>query len=175
MIKIKGEKGMTLMELLIAVLLTFIVGSAALEFYASQHNHWLNQTDISDMQQNIRALLDELSRNLRSAGYGIIVNHPSVRVTSDTLVIFRKDSTKIDTIQYYVSSADSLHPNLVKKINQDPAQVFAEDIESVQFVRSGAVVTVTLVAREGRRDPEYSGDGYRRRTLVARAEVRNRM
>jgi len=175
MIKIKGEKGMTLMELLIAVLLTFIVGSAALEFYASQHNHWLNQTDISDMQQNIRALLDELSRNLRSAGYGIIVNHPRVRVTSDTLVIFRKDSTKIDTIQYYVSSADSLHPNLVKKINQDPAQVFAEDIESVQFVRSGAVVTVTLVAREGRRDPEYSGDGYRRRTLVARAEVRNRM
>jgi type II secretory pathway pseudopilin PulG len=175
MIKIKGEKGMTLMELLIAVLLTFIVGSAALEFYASQHNHWLAQTDISDMQQNVRALLDELSRNIRSAGFGIIVNHPSVRVTSDTLVIFRNDSTKIDTIQYYVSSADSLHPNLVKKINQDPAQVFAEDIESVQFVRSGAVIAVRLVAREGRRDPEYSGDGYRRRTLIARAEVRNRM
>ena len=175
MVKIKDEKGMTLVELLVALLLTFIVASAALEFYASQHNQWLAQTDISDMQQNARALLDELSRNIRSAGYGIIVNHPSVRVTSDTLIIFRNDSTKIDTIQYYICFEDALHPNLVKQINQDSPQVFAEDIESVRFMRSGALITVRLVAREGRRDPEYSGDGYRRRTLVARAEVRNRM
>jgi type II secretory pathway pseudopilin PulG len=175
MIRIKGEKGMTLLELLIAVLLTFIVGSAALEFYASQHNHWLAQTDISDMQQNVRALLDELTRNIKSAGFGILVNHPSVRVTRDTLFIFRRDSTKIDTIQYYVSFADSLHPNLVKKTNQGSAEVFAENIESAEFALSGAVVGVRLVAREGRIDREYSGDGYRRRTLVVRAEVRNRM
>ena len=175
MVKIKDEKGITLVELLVAVLMTFIVGSAALEFYASQHNQWLVQTDISDMQQNVRALLDELSKNIKSAGYGIIVNHPSVRVTPDTLFLFRRDSTKIDTIQYYVSFADSLHPNLVKKTNQAAAEVFAEDIESAQFAVSGAVIGVRLVAREGRRDPEYSGDGYRRRTLVARAEVRNRM
>lgn len=175
MVKIKDEKGMTLVELLIAVLLTFIVGSAALEFYASQHNQWLAQTDISDMQQNVRALIDELSRNIRSAGYGIMAGHPSIRVTPDTLTIFRKDSTKIDTIQYYISFADTLHPHLMKKINQDPASVFAEDIESVQFVQSGALITVTLVARQGRRDPEYAGDGYRRRTLIARAEVRNRI
>jgi type II secretory pathway pseudopilin PulG len=175
MVKIKNEKGMTLVELLIATLLTFIVGTAALEFYASQHNQWLAQTDVSDMQQNARALIDELSRNIRSAGYGIMHSHPSVRVTSDTLIIFRKDSTKIDTIQYYISSADTLHPNLVKKINQDAAFVFAENIESVRFVRSGALITIMLVAREDRRDPEYTGDGYRRRTLIARAEVRNRM
>ena len=173
--KIKGEKGVTLVELLIALLMTFIVGSAALEFYVSQHNQWLTQTDISDMQQNARALIDELSRNIRSAGYGILFGHPSIRVTSDTLTIFRKDSTKIDTIQYYVCFADSLHPNLVKKINQGAASVFAEDIESVQFLQSGALITVSLVAREGRKDPEYVGDGYRRRTLIARAEVRNGM
>jgi len=175
MIKIKCEKGITVVELLIALLLTFIVGSAGLEFYVSQHNQWLTQTDVSDMQQNARALIDELSRNIRSAGYGIMTGHPSIRVASDTLTIFRKDSTKIDTIQYYISFAVTLHPNLVKKINQDAASVFAEDIESVQFVQSGALITITLVAREGRRDPEYTGDGYRRRTLIARAEVRNRM
>ncbi len=175
MVKIKDQKGITLVELLIALLMTFIVGSAALEFYASQHNQWLAQTDISDMQQNVRALIDELTRSIRSAGYGIIVGHPSLRVTSDTLMVFRRDSTKIDTIQYYICFADTLHPNLVKKINQSAAQVFAEDIESVRFVRSGALITVAMVAREGRIDREYSGDGYRRRTLIARAEVRNRM
>ncbi len=173
MVKIKDEKGITLVELLVAVLITFIVGSAALEFYASQHNQWLAQTDISDMQQNVRALLDELTKNIRSAGYGIIVSHPRVDVTSQTLTIYRKDSTKIDTIRYYVSSADPDHPNLVKQINQDSPQVFAEDIESVQFAQTGNLITITLVAREGRRDPEYAGDGYRRRTLIAAAELRN--
>jgi hypothetical protein len=170
---IKDERGITLVEVLVASLLTFIVGSATLEFYVSQHNQWLTQTDISEMQQNARALVDELSRNIRSAGYGIVAGHPSFRVTSDTLTIFRKDSTKIDTIQYYICSVDTLHPSLVKKINQNPAQAFAEDIESVQFLQSGALITVTLVAREGRKDYEYTGDGYRRRTLIVRAEVRN--
>jgi hypothetical protein len=175
MVKIKDERGITLVEVLIAALLTFIVGSAGLEFYASQHNQWLAQTDISDMQQNGRAVLDELTRSIRSAGYGIITGHVSITVTSDTLTIFRKDSTKIDTIQYYVCFTDTLHPNLVKKINQDAAQVFAEDIESVQFLQSGALITAILVAREVRNDPEYAGDGYRRRTLIARAQVRNRI
>ncbi|UCB51936.1 MAG: hypothetical protein JSV10_08085 [Candidatus Zixiibacteriota bacterium] len=173
MARIRNEKGITLVELLIALLMTFVIGSVAMEFYASQHNHWLAQTDVSDMQQNVRALLDELTRNIRSAGYGIIAGHPRIRVTSNALAVFRKDSTKIDTILYYVSTLDPDHPNLVKQINRDSPQVFAEDIESIQFVRTGNLVTVTLVAREGRRDPEWYGDGYRRRTLVAAAELRN--
>ncbi|MCK4224836.1 MAG: prepilin-type N-terminal cleavage/methylation domain-containing protein [candidate division Zixibacteria bacterium] len=175
MVRVKNQKGITLVELLIACLLTFIVGSAALEFYSSQHNQWLAQTDVSEMQQNARALKDELTTSIRSAGYGIIVGHPRMVVTSNTLTIYRKDSTKIDTIQYYLSTANPDHPSLVKQINQDTPQVFAEDIESVQFSRSGNLITITLVAREGRRDPEYAGDGYRRRTLIVSAEVRNKM
>lgn len=175
MVRVKNQKGITLVELLIACLLTFIVGSAALEFYSSQHNQWLAQTDVSEMQQNARALKDELTTSIRSAGYGIIVGHPRMVVTSNTLTIYRKDSTKIDTIQYYLSTANPDHPSLVKQINQDTPQVFAEDIESVQFSRSGNLITITLVAREGRRDPEYALDGYRRRTLIVSAEVRNKM
>jgi Tfp pilus assembly protein PilW len=171
--RLRDQKGMTLVEVLIAGLITFIVGGAALQFYASQHNQWLAQTDVSDMQQNVRAMLDELATNIRSAGYGIMTGHPRIWVTSNTLAIFYKDSTKIDTIQYYVSFADSLHPNLVKRINQDSPQVFAENIESVQFARSGSLLTVTLVAREGRKDPEYPLDGYRRRTLTADIKLRN--
>jgi Tfp pilus assembly protein PilW len=175
MTRIKDQKGMTLIEVLIACLMTLIIGSAALEFYSSQHNNWLAQTDVSDMQQNARALKDELTRNIRSAGYGIIAGHPRIIVASNALTIFRKDSTKIDTIRYYVSFSDTSHPALVKQINQDSPQTFAEDIESVQFTRTGNVITVTMVARESRRDPEYALDGYRRRTLVVSAEVRNKI
>jgi type II secretory pathway pseudopilin PulG len=171
--RLRNQQGMTIIEILVAGILTLIVGGVALEFYASQHNQWLAQTDVSDMQQNVRTLLDELTTNIRSAGYGIMTGHPRIQLTSNTLTLFYKDSTKIDTIQYYVSHTDSLHPNLVKKINQGTPQIFAENIESIQFIRSGNIVTVTLVAREGRKDPEYALDGYRRRTLTADIELRN--
>jgi Tfp pilus assembly protein PilW len=175
MARIKNQKGMTLVELLIAALMTFIVAGAALEFYSSQHNQWLAQTDVSDMQQNARALKDELTSNIRSAGYGIIAGHPRMLVTSNSLTIYRRDSTKIDTIRYYLSNGDPDHPALVKQINRDSPQVFAENIESVLFARTGNLITVTLVAREGRRDPEYALDGYRRRTIIVSAEIRNKM
>ncbi|NIM99658.1 MAG: hypothetical protein GTO24_16775 [candidate division Zixibacteria bacterium] len=175
MVRIKDQKGISLLELLIAGLLTFIVGSVALEFYSAQHSQWLAQTDISDMQQNARALKSELTGSIRSAGYGIITGHPRIAVSSTTLTVYRKDSTKIDTVRYYVSWADSAHPAFVKQINQDSAQVFAEDIELAQFTRTGNVITVRLVARESRKDPEYALDGYRRRTLVVSAEARNKM
>ena len=170
---IKSQKGVTLLELLIACFLTFIIGAAALEFYSSQHNQWLAQNDVSDMQQNVRALMDELSRNIRSAGYGIMSTHPRIWVFPDTLMIFRRDSTKIDTTRYFVYTADTLHPHLVKQINLSSPEVFAENIESVRFVQAGSLVRVALVAREGRRDPELPGDGYRRRTLIADVELRN--
>ena len=83
--RIRDQKGMTIIELLIAALLTFVIGGAALEFYSAQHNHWLAQTDVSDMQQNARALKDELTANIRSSGYGIIAGHARMLVTANTL------------------------------------------------------------------------------------------
>lgn len=172
---LKDQKGITLIEVLIAALLTLIIGAAALGFYVTQHNSWLVQEDVSEMQQNIRVVLDEISKNIRKAGFGVTAGHPTILVQQDNLTIFYKDSVKIDTIRYYVSWVDTLHPRLVKKVNSDYAQAYAEDIESIQFGQAEKLITISIVAREGRRDPEYTGDRYRRRTITSKAEVRNRI
>ena len=171
----KDQKGITLVEVLIAAVLTLVIGAAALGFYVTQHNSWLAQEDVSDMQQNIRVALDEISKNIRQAGLGVTAGHPTLLVQNDKLTIFYKDSTKIDTLQYYVSWADPLHPRLLKRINSNYPQVYAENIESIQFTQADKLITITIVAREGRKDPEYAGDGYRRRTITSKAEVRNRI
>jgi type IV pilus assembly protein PilW len=171
----KDQKGITLVEVLIAAVLTLVIGAAALGFYVTQHNSWLAQEDVSDMQQNIRVALDEISKNVRQAGLGVTAGHPTLLVQNDKLTIFYKDSTKIDTLQYYVSWADTLHPRLLRRINSNYPQVYAEDIESIQFSQADKLITITIVAREGRKDPEYTGDGYRRRTITSKAEVRNRI
>ena len=172
---ILSQKGITLIEVLIAALLTFVVGSAALEFYALQHNQWLAQEDISDMQQNARVALDEITTNVRKAGFGVVANHPTLLLGTDSIIVFIKDSTKIDTISYYIDRHNSRNPNLMKKVNSLYPTIFAENIESLTFNKVGKLVTLTIVAREKRKDPHYIGDHYRRRTLVSKAEVRNRV
>ena len=173
---LENQKGITLIEILIAALLTLIIGAAALGFYVSQHNSWLVQEDISEMQQNLRVVLDEISKNTRRAGYGVPAGHPTILLRPDTLTLFYQDSLQIDTVKYYVSRADSLHPRLVRQINANYARAYAEDIESITFSQVEKLITITIVAREGRRDPEYTGqDKYRRRTITSRALVRNRI
>ncbi len=63
-----NELGFTLIEALVAILLTGIVGAAAFEFFVIGHNNMLVQENVSDMQQNVRAGTDEIVRQLKNAG-----------------------------------------------------------------------------------------------------------
>jgi hypothetical protein len=63
-----GERGFTVVEVLLATFLTSIIGIAALNFYSAEHNTLIVQQNVSDMQQNLRASVDEVVRNLRNAG-----------------------------------------------------------------------------------------------------------
>jgi len=170
---LKNQKGITLVELLIGALMSLIILSAVLGFYVTQHDHWLVQEGISDMQQNSRALLDELTRYIRKAGYGMAAGQTCFQITGDTLTIFVKETAKVDTTKFYVSNAVAAHPNLMKKVNTQAAQLFAENIESVQFVQAGTAIQVNLTAREDTKDDTYIGDKYRRRVLQSRIKIRN--
>ena len=57
--KIRSNKGVTLLELLVASVIALIATGAALEVFISQQKGWLAQENISDMQQNGRAGIDE--------------------------------------------------------------------------------------------------------------------
>jgi len=167
-----GQRGVSLVELLIAVTLTVLIGAVMLEFYISQHNQYLVQEDISDMQQNARVAMDEITKNVRKAGYGL-VSHPSISVGNDVLTIYFKNGSQTDTIVYYISRADALHPNLMKRVGSGSAQVFAENIDSLRFNQSGQLIYVRIVAREDKRDEDFIGDNYRRRIYSSFVKVRN--
>ncbi len=169
---LKNQKGITLIELLIGALMSLIIVSAVLGFYVTQHDHWLVQEEVSDMQQNGRAVLEELTRFVRKAGYGM-AGQTAFRITGDTLTIFVKETGKVDTTQFYVDVSNATHPNLMKKVNTQAAQLFAENIESIQFVQAGTMIRVNLTARENTKDDTYIGDKYRRRVLESRIKIRN--
>lgn len=65
---LKSNKGFSLVELLIALFLTGVISTAALSFYISEHNNMLVQHSISDMQQNLRVCMEEITMRARNAG-----------------------------------------------------------------------------------------------------------
>lgn len=67
--KVKKQTGVSFLEVMIAVALMGIVTTAILRFYLTQHRHYMVQEDITDIQQSVRASIDELTRNIRMAGH----------------------------------------------------------------------------------------------------------
>jgi len=65
------EKGFTIIELLIAVLLAAIVTSAAMALYITQHKQLVVQDEVADMQSSVRASIAEVSTKVRMAGYKV--------------------------------------------------------------------------------------------------------
>ncbi len=171
---LQSNRGITLVEILIGSLMSLIIAASLMEFYIGQHNQWLAQEQISDMQQNSRAVMEELTRQVRSAGYGMAIL-PFYQINGDTLTVYTKPGAKVDTIRYYVDRTDTSHPNLVKKVSTAAAQLFAENITQITFTQLGSgALQLTFTAREARKDEDYaSNGGYRTRQVTSRVKLRN--
>ncbi len=82
--RIINAAAFTMVEMLIAALLTTVIVTAALKVYNVQQKHLLVQEQISDMQQSVRSSMDELSTKIRLAGYGLPPNFTSPIIASNT-------------------------------------------------------------------------------------------
>lgn len=271
----RTECGITLIELLISLLAASILIGGALQFFSGQFGTVLVQRQISDMQQNARAALDDITIKLRNAGANLPAGLPAF-VTADTnpdtlsiryapfsgsvpvgwastansstpieidiaidisafsadqhVYIWYSDKSEgewfyiknivtnagsgrheiyhiksplkfnpgpghflvaLRSSRYYVDATDTLHPLLMRAENGTAPELYADDIEDLQFqyVLSGGdtvetlgandsvyFVRVALTARthgEDIRSLDAGVDGYRHRTLETGVMIRN--
>jgi len=91
---LKSIRGVTLVEVLLALLITGIISAAMFRVYINQHHAWMIQDRVIEMQQSARASIDELTRQLRMCGYALPV----------TLDAFTAYNTDPDTITIYYKS-----------------------------------------------------------------------
>ncbi len=171
-----NQRGVTLVEVLIASFLTVLVGAAAMEFYVTQHKTWIIETEVSEIQQNARAALDEIASKMKMGGYQVGA-HPAFEVGQDSIIVYyRNDSTAhIDTVAYFVDASNPSRPWLMRQFNSDAAEAYAENVETMTMtLLSSRLIELSLVARAGRPDSTIiDGDGYRRRTLTTQIRIRN--
>lgn len=95
----QDSRGFSLLEVLIALGLTALITSAVLTAYWNQHRNYIVQDDVTSIQQNARAGIDELSRHIRMAGNDLPLG-------LDPIIASNTDPDTI-TIRYRINDCDT--------------------------------------------------------------------
>ncbi|MCF8126437.1 MAG: prepilin-type N-terminal cleavage/methylation domain-containing protein [Desulfotignum sp.] len=64
-----GPQGFTLIEIMVALLISSVLATAIYSFFITQHHAYTVQDQVIEMEQNARAAMDMIRRELRMAGY----------------------------------------------------------------------------------------------------------
>jgi len=88
--KLRGLRGISLVEVMIALVLTGIVATAVMRLFTTQHQNYLVQDRVVNAQQSARAIIDALVRHVRMAGFDIPIGVAPLQAANtdpDTIVV----------------------------------------------------------------------------------------
>jgi type IV pilus assembly protein PilW len=173
-----NRKGFTLVELLIAMAISGIVAGAIFTAFQSQQKSYLIQDQVAEMQQNIRAAMDIMVREIRMAGYDptrfsgatiLSANSSNINITMDIDGDGNCSSTETITYSLYDAYGDS--DNDIGRQVGGLKRAVAENIEEIEFyytLADGTNTTATtnyseirsvqiaILARAEREDSKFS-------------------
>jgi type IV pilus assembly protein PilW len=137
-----SERGFTIIELLVAMAISLVVMAAIYSTYRSQQASYIVQDQVSIAQQNLRAAMYSITREIRTAGFNptqIGGNLFEIKEATDTAITFTADNGAgananngtlegDETIRYFLSGTD-----LMRQVGGTAAQKLAENIEAIGF------------------------------------------
>jgi type IV pilus assembly protein PilW len=167
----RTDQGFTLVELLVSMVIAGVVSAAIYSTYHTQQKSYMLQEQLTAMQQNLRAAMFYMAREIRMAGLDPTrsANFGVTNATSDrfSFTLDKNRDGDIATNERVVYALDDSDDELVDKDNK----TVAENIDALNFVYLDASgdpladpvpltdirsVEVTIVARTGRADPGYT-------------------
>jgi len=201
--KTGNNRGFTIIEILIALALGLIVFASLFMVFNAENRSYALQADIAEMQQNARAALEIMSREIRMAGYdptgtalaGIVeAEKDRIHFTLDITSTYGPDEPDGDTqdpnedVVYSLYTSSGIQ-KLGRRTGNGVNQPVAEHIDDLTFeylTDSGGAATsvseigkirIRLTARTADSDPGYNdpvhGDHYRRYTIETLITPRN--
>ncbi|MFC1533001.1 PilW family protein [Thermodesulfobacteriota bacterium] len=176
----RNQKGFTISELLVAMTIGGIVMVTAYSMYMSQTRSSKITEEVSGLQQNLRAAMYHIERELRMAGYNPTRSTSGAFrftiISSSNSVTFTMDNSENgaldpgETITYFFRATDN---TLIR--NAGTNQVVADNISNLSFAylnASGTATTDGATVRSVDVTLTASGDGHTRQ-LVTRVRCRN--
>ncbi|MBW1997172.1 MAG: PilW family protein [Deltaproteobacteria bacterium] len=146
-----SNHGFTITEILVAMIMSGIILTSVFSSFQSQQGSYLTQEQVCAMQQNLRAGLYLMEREIRMAGYdpigaagaGIqVASADTIRITSDITDDSGTGGPDGDTgdpgedITYLLSDGDGDGDNDLRRndVNGTGLQTLAENIDALNFV-----------------------------------------
>ena len=156
------KSGVTLVELLVVVVLTLMVGGTALTLYRTALNSASTQMGIIEQNQNMRTALHVVARDVRMAGNGMgFLSSQKVNIFVDDAWFSYKDSpnpgayaifgesggaTKSDTVTVFHTSNESARPIGYLAIPFSPSPSGATTITLDGALKEGVVKLGDVIA-----------------------------
>jgi type IV pilus assembly protein PilW len=140
-----NETGFTLIELLAVIFVSSIIMAAIYSLFISQHVAFSAQEQMSEMMQNLRVSMDQMSREIRLAGYknststfnGIATAQPTtIRILAD----LNQDGDTVDDDEDITYSYDA---NTKQIWRNSPGLPIADHITNLTFLYTLADGTTT--------------------------------
>jgi type IV pilus assembly protein PilW len=180
--KIADRRGFTLIELIVAILLSMVAMTTIYSSYITQTKAYIVQQQVVAMQQNIRAAFMFIQRELRIAGCDSTSNvspEPGILVASSNTIQFTmdiNDNTNTynadgdigdtdENVTYTLSGTDLLRNGIAVAENIDAIDFVYLDNSSPPVVLNPGGTTVSATNIQNIRSVEV--------TIVARTENRD--
>lgn len=139
-----NEEGFTLIEIVIGLAISLILMGVAVSIFNVQRKSYSTQEQITEMQQNVRAAMDMIIREIRMAGYdptesgfvGIGTNTTTLlQIMADIDGNGTSTGTNEDITYRYYNASDATYPREIKrKTGGGEFQPFAENIDGCDFL-----------------------------------------
>jgi type IV pilus assembly protein PilW len=180
-----GDNGFTLLELVVATAISMVILGAIAGTFMTQTKFYNAQEQVNEMQQNARAAMDLLTRDIKLAGYdptdvaviGVAYNASELRVKADLNGDGVINDSSDEHVVYTFDSANKQIKRVYGLVGATP-EVLASNIEAFIFgyLDSSGVSTTTtanirqlslsITARTAKPDPNLTtNNGYRTYTL----------
>ncbi len=199
-ISVNNSRGLTLIELMMALLIGMIILGALTSTFVLQRKAYHTQEQVIEMTQIARAAMDMIGREVRMAGYYNAAN-PMQRDSSadpkfvgipaavsglEILADLNGDGDTDDENEKIIYTFDSVN-KMIRRNTGGGAQPFAENIQAFSFSYFDAddnpaatdaeirKIRITITARTVKSDPHHPGSGAATLTLIEEVFPRNLM
>jgi type IV pilus assembly protein PilW len=200
---LRSAQGFSLIEMLIAMSVSSLLVAAVVSLFSTQRRVYAIREQVAEMQQDARAGMDFMVREITMAGYDPTGNAAAGIVTAEVGVIRftmdlngdRDTADPNEEVTYTLSDTDGDgDPDLCRDPGAPGAdgggpQLIAENVLALAFVYRLADGTATsetedfsqirgldvsLTVRTAKPDPHYAANnGHRTRVLTTRIQIRN--
>lgn len=186
----RKNHGFTIIEMLIALLITAIILAVVYDTFVSQRNVLRTQELITEMHQNVRATISMILSEIKLAGLSPLeVEFDGIIYSPDQLQIRIDMTGNGDTLDSNEDITYKFDPNtleILRRTGGGGFQTFAENIQNFAFEYYDAnynkttqsdnisTIKITIVGRTSSPDPDFpQNNGYRIFPLTTSVTPRN--